>query len=143
MKGNWFRIYLNLSLFLFLLIFMGCSSNLSLIADKSINNDVRLPVDLIMVENDAEVLAIGPDSWFGHPRRDNLTIEEELIRLSFSGGEKMDYKLSLGSDVEQLVIFADFINQTEREKQQVVIPRSCLGFSRKVHIGKEGLELKE
>lgn len=143
MKENKLRLFSNLSLFALLFISTGCSSNLSLVADKSINNDVRLPIDLIMVENGAEVLAIGADSWFGHPKRENLTLEEELIRLSFSGGEKLDYKLSLGSDVEQLIIFADFINQADREKQQVVIPRSCLGFSKEVHIGKERLELKE
>ena len=124
-------------------VFTGCSSTLSLVADRHINNNVRLPVDLIMVRNDAEVIDIGPDSWFGDPKRETLTIEDELIRLSFSGGEKMKYKLTMGSGVDKLIIFADYINQDERDKQQIVIPRSRWGFSHTVQLRKNGLELKE
>ena len=136
-------LLLSPSLLVFLVLLVGCSSNLTLVAERTINNDVRLPIDIIMVEDAASVLAIGPDSWFGHPQREKLTLDDELIRLSFSGGERMDYKLSLGSKIDKLIIFADFINQEDRKQQQVVIPRSRFGFSKEVRIGKDALEMKE
>jgi len=143
MKRNFKPYYPTFSFMILVMILTGCSNNLSLIADKHINGGVRLPVDIIKVKDSAKVVQIGPDAWFGDPKRENLVLEDELIRLSFSGGERMNHRLEMDSDVENLVIFADYSNQNDRNKQQIIIPRSWLGFSHTILIREDGLELKK
>lgn len=140
MKTKFFYLY---TIILAAGLISGCSSNLKLVADGYINEGVRLPVDLIMVENSKSVLAIGPDSWFGDHRRDALLRNEQLLRLSFSGGEAMDYDIKMGSEVDELVIYADYVENNDRQAQQVVIPKCFFGWKHTLMIKKNGLELKE
>ncbi len=109
----------------------GCATKPELItihltADRHINDGVRLPVDIIAVEGSGEasfmgsVMKIGPEAWFGHSKRDQLS-RRDYVPLAISGGETREETLKLNEEIKRVIVYADFENNKERDTQQVII----------------------
>ncbi len=110
-------------IFILFLVGSGCSTlKVRMKAEDRINNDVLLPVDIIVVSESMqnEVMEIGPEEWFGHSLRERLT-EIELHSLAISGGEKRKVKVKRKSRSQKVIVYADYDNSTDRNKQQVII----------------------
>jgi predicted component of type VI protein secretion system len=95
---------------------------MSLKADVPINDGVLLPIDIITVNEikaDA-VLAISPEVWFGNEMRERLTPEEiQKFAVKDGGTRKIDVRVP--SDTGRIIVYADFENTSERQKQQIII----------------------
>ena len=95
---------------------------LSIKADTSINDGVLLPIDVIAVdESKAEsVLSISPEEWFGNDMRERLT-SEEIQKLAVKGGGARTVNVRVRSEVGRIIIYADYENTSERDRQQIII----------------------
>lgn len=96
---------------------------------KDINDGALLPVDIVTVEKSVSdsVLEIGPDNWFGNGLRDRLT-GEEIKHLAIKGGSTRQVKIKVPSEVEKIIIYADYENNIDRAGQQVVILPARFNF---------------
>jgi hypothetical protein len=94
--------------------------SITFIADKHINNNVRLPVDIIAVKNSDGILDIGPEKWFGDPERDTL-LREEIVKLAIGNEGKRKIDIKISSEIKHLIVFSDYTDLTERKGQQIVL----------------------
>ena len=123
------KITTGLILSAILCFFMSCATTstytLSFAADKQINDDVLLPVDIIVAKDPVmnSVVEIGPEEWFGHQTREVL-VERELYPLAISGGEERVKKIIVDKEISRIIIFADYENSNDRDDQQLIINTS-------------------
>jgi hypothetical protein len=95
---------------------------LAIKADTSINDGVLLPIDVIAVDESKaqSVLSVSPEEWFGNDIRERLT-SEEIQKLAIKGGGTRTLNVRVRSDVGRIIIYADYENTSERDRQQIII----------------------
>jgi len=114
--------------------------SITLIADKHINNNDLLPVDIIVVKASDTILEIGPENWFGDPKRDTL-LEGEIYKLAIGNSQKRCIKIKVNPDIEKLIIFSDYTDLTDREGQQIVIDPEKWQLHYYIHLRDRKMEL--
>ncbi|OKY76355.1 MAG: hypothetical protein BM485_03710 [Desulfobulbaceae bacterium DB1] len=141
-----------LFLFLILSVMLGaCAApkkfsdiTLNFAADPSINDDVLLPVDIVVVDRavSESVLEIGPENWFGETLRDRL-VGEEIQHVAIKGDARREVKITIPEGVTKVIIYADYENNVDRLGQQIVISPEKNNFapSYKVNIKDNRMEL--
>ncbi|KPA19400.1 conserved hypothetical protein, membrane or secreted [Candidatus Magnetomorum sp. HK-1] len=140
-------------LFIFVFFLSACSGvnikptqiwsiSLTFIADQHINNGIRLPVDVIAVKSSDAVLEVGPEDWFGDSKREKL-LKDEIFKLAIGDGEKRQIKIKLNSEIQRLLIFADYTDQVERKGQQIVIDPDKWQLNYIIHLKDKSMELEE
>jgi len=117
--------------FLVGMVLSGCAAqarpkytdvSLSLQADAPINDGVLLPIDVIAVNEikaDA-VLSVSPEEWFGNDMRERLT-SEEIQKFAIKDGGNRIIDVRVPSEVGRIIVYADYENTSERERQQIII----------------------
>jgi len=141
--------------FLVGMVMSGCAAqsrpkytdvSLTLQADAPINDGVLLPIDVIAVnESKADsVLAVSPDEWFGNDMRERLT-SEEIQKFAIKDGGSRTIDVRVPSEVGRIIIYADYENTSERERQQIIIFPGKDRFKRNysIRIQKNRLELTQ
>ena len=129
-------------------VFVSCVSKstytLNFSADPQINEDVLLPVDVIVTKDSSmnAVIEIGPEDWFGHQTREVL-IHSELYPLAISGGDKREKKVVVEKDISRIIIYADYENNNNREDQQLIINCSEGKRKYKILIKENNLEMEK
>ena len=119
------------------------SITLHFTAEKYINDDVLLPIDIILVKGSVidAILDIGPEQWFGHIQRESLE-KNERISLAMSGGEERIKRIELTPGFTRMIVFADYEGNTEREGQQLIIPQGKLKKEYRIKIKERALEIE-
>jgi len=109
--------------------------------NNNINENLLIPVDIIVVENSDPVLEIGPENWFMHQKRDALLKDKEIYRLTLSSWEQRKISIIPGSDVKKIVIYADYEKIFDRNGQQIVIFPKTMDFTYMIKMTRNGMEL--
>jgi len=124
----------------------GCVPQVKLTfqCDDNVNEDMLLPVDIILVSQSEEkaILQLGPDAWFESEYRNNLT-KEQLIKLALKGKEKKEIMVNVPQKESAAIIFADYTQITDQNLQQIII---CHHDWRKykqgyIRVGEHGLQI--
>lgn len=92
-------------------------------AEKEINSDKKLPIDIVYityVQELRELNRYSPEIWFEGNKRSEWKQKESL---SISGGEKQTIELNprILERTVLLVVIADYQNQNDASKQQIVV----------------------
>jgi len=146
-------------LVLFIITFIGCSENRCILngcffrpinlgaipivfvsENNTINENVLIPIDVIVTENSDAILEIGPENWFAHPKRDSL-LNNELYRMTISGWDTHKLWLKPDSFIRKIIIFADYENLHDRDGQQLVLFPKMMDFTYTIKITSNGMEL--
>lgn len=135
-----------LVLCMILSVLVSCVSKstytLNFSADPQINENVLLPVDVIVTKDSSmnKVIEIGPEDWFGHQAREVL-VYNELFPLAISGGDEREKKIVVEKDISRIIIYADYENNNNREDQQLIINCSEDKRNYKILIKENTLEM--
>ena len=110
------------------IVAMGCGGpyvktrEMVVYLEKNFNQGQLLPVDVIYIAdpNDyKEILGIGPDAWFDHPKRFGWT-QKRMLKFKQGDYVKLSFDLSGAKKMKYIVVFADFIHLQGAKGQQVV-----------------------
>ena len=112
-------------------------------ADPAINDQVLLPVDIIVTPAPVmkKIVQIGPEAWFGSQFRDTL-LDDEIYPLAISGGGERTKKIVL-KDITKILVYADFENAMNREAQQLILDCPKEDNQYEILIKEKNLELKQ
>ena len=113
-------------------------------ADSTINSNVLLPVDIIVIPAPVmqKIIKIGPEDWFGSQLRDTL-LDDELYLLAMSGGGQRSKNIVLKPDIYKVLVYADFEDAVNRDAQQLIIDCPDTDNQYTVLIRGNNLELKQ
>lgn len=115
-------------------------------ADREINENVLLPLDIVVVDKSLSetILDIGPDAWFGDSLRDRL-VGEEVHHLAIKGGSTREVSVEVPGETNKVIIYADYENNIDRLGQQIVISpeQSTFSPSYEVIIKDNNMELSQ
>jgi len=99
--------------------------SISLIADKNINNNNLLQLEIIVVKpiKASIIKKESPDRWFASNERNKLYAKHELYYHGVIGGYRAKEIISVPPDTEEIIVYADFEKKgIKDEKQQLYIP---------------------
>ena len=129
-------------------VLMSCAGKstytLNFSADQQINEDVLLPVDVIVAKEPLmnKIIKIGPEDWFGHNSREVL-VDNELYPFAISGGDERKKEVVVEKDISRIIIYADYENSDNRDDQQVIINCSDSKRNYRIRIKKNNLEIEK
>ncbi len=132
-----------------LLMLVGCGKSshlmLTIVSEPNINDGVLLPMDIMAVSDGKtdQILEIGPEDWFGDSLRESMRpgAKGNIQRLAIGSDSTKTVELTIGEDVERVVVFADFETSTDRESQEIIIVPTGM-FKNKVVIEVETSKMR-